>query len=197
MKNHASKAFAPGEDELLLAGIQARQEAAFAELYRRHQAMIQGHVLKNSGSAEDALEVVQLTMVKFFQAVQAGRYAHQGKLGHYIFQLAANSWREELRRRRNRPSDSLDEHSYQLADDSEEQIALAVVKDEQLQALHRALGQLGPPCQDLIKSYHLKKEQLKSIAVQLDYDYNNLRKRLFDCRKKLKLLTESLLTINR
>ncbi|NJO87241.1 MAG: sigma-70 family RNA polymerase sigma factor [Lewinella sp.] len=192
-----SKIFAPENDQELLAGIQASQESAFAEVFRRYRVMIQGHVIKNSGSSEDAQEIIQLTMVKLFMAIREGRYEDQGKLGHYVFQLAANSWREELRRRRNRPNDSLTDFDYQLADDSEEQIALAVVKDKQLQALHQALGQMGQPCQDLIKKLSLKKEQLKSIAVQLDYDYNNLRKRLFDCRKKLKQLTESLLTSNR
>lgn len=177
-------------DTMLVAGLLAREESAYAELYRRYGAMIIGHVRKNNGSQEDGTEIVQITMVKLYVALREERYREQGKMGHYVFQLAANSWREELRRRRNRGTSALDDIFEDPADPGEADITIAVVKDRQLLAMHRALNRLGSPCRELINSYHLKKEKLKDLAVKMNCNYNSLRKRLFDCRRKLRMATE-------
>ena len=134
-------------DEQLSAGILAHREEAYAELYRRYGDMVIGHVRKNNGAEADAAEVMQLTMVKLYQAIRDGRYEDRGKLGQYVFQLAANSWREELRRRRNQPKFGLDDvdRPLDLPDRGDDALAEAVVRDHRLTALHRALKQLGSP----------------------------------------------------
>jgi len=182
-------------DAQLTEGILGRREAAYAALYQRYGDMVIGHVRKNSGNPEDAREIMQITMVKLYQAIRDGRYEDRGKLGHYVFQLAANSWREELRRRRARPRGSLETEDglLQLPDEGDEALAATVVKDERLRVLHRALRQMGSPCKEIINGYHLRRRKLKEMAVELSYDYNALRKRLFDCRGRLRRATEALL----
>jgi len=180
-------------DEEIVSAVRRNQESGYRELYQKYGRMVIGHVRKNSGTEADAKELVQIVMVKFFMALQGNRYEHTGKLGHYLFQLGANSWREELRRRRTRPTVELSAPLLELSDPESDRVAELIVKDRHLNALHQALARMGNPCRDLIKNYHLKQQQLKTIATQMSYDYNALRKRLFDCRKKLKTATEALL----
>lgn len=179
--------------EAIITGLKAKNQQVLLHLYKSYGGMVAGHVRKNNGSDEDAQEMIQVTMLELWIAVQEGRYQEQGKLDQYIYQLAANSWREELRRRRNRPQTALDDAQLQIEDESETNLAQAIVKDRYLQAVHEGIGQLGEPCQEIIQLYHLQKVSLQDVAEQLQYDYDNLRKRIFDCRKKLKKIVEVLL----
>lgn len=174
----------------ILDGLKRKDPSTFSHLYKTYGAMIMGHVRKNSGSEEDSHELVQLTMVKLWLSVAEDRYADVGKLGHYVFQIAANSWREELRRRRNRPEEELDTSFLKLEDRTADDLAELAVKDRYLNALHQGLAQMQAPCKDIIQMYHFDKIALQDIAERLAYDYNNLRKKIFDCRKKLKTMVE-------
>lgn len=180
--------------EAILAGVSAQDPAIFRYLYRTHGKMISGHVIKNSGSEEDAREMIQIVMLEFWNAIREGRYQEQGKMDQYIYQLTANNWRYELRRRRNHPQSGLEQVLMtEMADESEESTAAAIVKDQYLNAIHQALGKLETTCREIIQLYHLQEVNLQEVAQRLQYDYNNLRKRIFDCRKKLKKITEQLL----
>lgn len=179
--------------EAIIAGLKSKEQPVLLYLYKTYGGLVAGHVRKNNGSDEDAQEMIQVTMLELWIAVQEGRYQEQGKLDQYIYQLAANSWREELRRRRNRPQTALDDAQLQIEDESETNLAQAIVKDQYLQAIHEGIGRLGEPCQEIIQLYHLQKINLQEVAERLQYDYDNLRKRIFDCRKKLKKIVEALL----
>jgi RNA polymerase sigma factor (sigma-70 family) len=177
----------------IIGKLKAKDSEIFRYIYNTYSKMITGHVLKNSGTTEDAKELIQITLTELWSAVNDGRYKEEGKLGHYIFQLAANNWRYELRKRRTRPTDSFDDAPIQIADDSAESIEYQLVKDKYLNAIQKAMEQLDGTCEQVIKLYHLQEESLQDIAKEMNYDYNNLRKRIFDCRKKLKKLTEDIL----
>jgi RNA polymerase sigma factor (sigma-70 family) len=179
----------------LVERLKNRDPEVFRQLYKTYAKMITGHCLKNSGSTEDAKELIQITFTELWAAINDGRYREEGKLGQYIFQLAANNWRYELRKRRNNPTDSMDggESGIQIADDSEDSIERQVVKDRYLNAINQALQKIDSVCEQVIRLYHLQEQNLQDVAEQMNYDYNNLRKRIFDCRKKLKKLTEDIL----
>lgn len=180
-------------NEQLRDGLLRNDPEVFRYLYRTHGNMIVAYVRKNSGSEHDAREMVQSILLELWNAVREGRYKEEGKLDRYLYMLTANTWRDELRRRKVRQSEALNPDSIQIADDSEHRIVEAVVKDQRIDAIHHCLGQLEAPCDDIIRLYHLEEISLQDVAAQMQYDYNNLRKRIFDCRKKLKKLVDQYL----
>jgi RNA polymerase sigma factor (sigma-70 family) len=107
--------------------------------------------------------------------------------------LTSNRWRDELRRRKVRQTDELDPARQQVMDDSDLSVEAAIAKDTRIEAIHHCLQRLEAPCDDIIRLYHLEEMKLQDVAAQMNYDYNNLRKRIFDCRKKLKKLVEDYL----
>jgi len=177
----------------ILTGLLAKDPLVFRHLYRAYSPMIAGYIRKNSGTEEDVAEMIQIVMLELWIAVRDGRYAEEGKLGQFIYQICSNTWRDELRKRRNRLQQSLSDQELQIEDQTEENLSTAIVKDRYLNAIHQGIGQLGETCKDIIQMYHLQKIRLQEIAERMQYDYDNLRKRIFDCRKKLKQLTESIL----
>lgn len=174
-------------------GLVSNDPEVFRYLYRAYGGMITGYVKKNSGTDQDAREMVQTVLLELWQAVRDGRYREEGKLERFVYILCSNSWRDELRRRRVRQTDTLDPAHIGLSDDGDMSIAAAVVRDQRIEAIHQCLQQLDAPCDDIIRLYHLQEVSLQEVAVRMNYDYNNLRKRIFDCRKKLKKLVDDFL----
>ena len=174
-------------------GLIQKDPEIFRYLYRNYGSMIVGYVRKNNGSELDAREMVQTVLLELWNAVREGRYQEDGKLDRYIYMLTSNTWRDELRRRKVRRSDELHPERLILTDDSSFSVAAAIVKDQRIEAIHHCLQQLESPCDDIIRLYHLQEVSLQAVAVQMNYDYNNLRKRIFDCRKKLKKLVDEFL----
>jgi RNA polymerase sigma factor (sigma-70 family) len=165
----------------------------FRYLYRSYGGMVVGYVRKNSGTEHDAREMVQTVLLELWNAVREGRYKEEGKLDRYLYILTSNTWRDELRRRKVRRTEVFDPAQASVADDSDLSISAAIVKDRRIEAIHHCLRQLESPCDDIIRLYHLEEISLQEVALKLAYDYNNLRKRIFDCRKKLKKLVDAFL----
>ena len=171
-------------------GLLLNDPEVFRYLYRSYGAMIVGYVRKNKGSDVDAREMVHTVMIELWSAVREGRYQEDGKLERFIYMLSSNTWRDELRRRKVRRTDEFVPEQLSHADESELLVSAAIVKDQRIEAIHHCLQQLDSPCDEIIKLYHLQEISLQDVANKMNYDYNNLRKRIFDCRKKLKKLVD-------
>lgn len=182
--------FSPAE---IRNGLIANNPEVFRYLYRKYGGMITGYILKNKGSRNDAHEMVQIVLLELWQAMRENRYREEGKLDRFIYMLTSNTWRDELRRRKVRQTETLENAMQDTHDDAQLSVAAALVKDRRIEAIHHCLEQLDAPCDDIIRLYHLQEVSLQTVAEQLNYDYNNLRKRIFDCRKKLKKLVDDYL----
>ncbi|MBK9337887.1 MAG: sigma-70 family RNA polymerase sigma factor [Lewinellaceae bacterium] len=174
----------------IIDGLKQNNPETFRELYRAFGSMVVGYVKKNSGTDRDAREMVHTVLLELWNAVREDRYDERGKLERYVYMLTSNTWRDELRRRQVRRADPLDDAHTVIADDGDLSLAEAIVKDRRLEALNHCLPRLEAPCDDIIRLYHLQEVSLQAVAQRLNYDYNNLRKRIFDCRKKLKKMAD-------
>jgi RNA polymerase sigma factor (sigma-70 family) len=180
-------------NEAIITGLQAGDSEVFRYLYRAFGGMITGYVKKNKGNDQDAQEMVQIVLLECWQAVKANRYQEQGKLDRFIYMLTANTWRDELRKRKVRATGALHEEALGKIDDTDAELAVVMMKDQRIEAIHHCLQQLEAPCDQIVRLYHLEETSLLEISEKMNYDYNNLRKRIFDCRKKLKKLVDDYL----
>lgn len=177
-------------NETLIEGIRNNDSQTFTHLYKTYGPRILGYVLKNSGSDEDGQEVIQKTLLKVWQNIQKGSYKEESKLSQYISRVASNTWLEELRTRKRKPTVKLGKGEEMLADESDDAIINKTFRGKAIDAMYAALNKLGAACQRLIELYHFEEQALKDIAVSQDITYGSLRKRIYDCRNKLKKLAQ-------
>ncbi len=175
-------------DEQIISGIKAKDARIFKYLYERFGPKIIGYVRKNSGSEADAKEMVQIAILKLWNNLKEKQYTEQGKLDRYIFTIAANSWKEELRRRKRSNTIALGKGEEMIRDEGDEDLIRKVVKSSSMDAIYAALPRLGEKCREYVGLYHFQEKPLKEIAAEQSVPYGNLRKRIFDCRAKLKKL---------
>lgn len=177
-------------DQQILKGIAAKDTKVFDYIYQKYGPMVVAYVLKNSGTKTEGMEVLQISMLKVWDKIKNRQYEDRGMFGQFLYTIAANTWKEELRRKRRKPIQELGKIEELLEDQGDNDLYQKVVRNESMDAIYRALDQLEDLCRDIIELYHLQEVPLKEIAKMKNYDYNNLRKRIFNCRKKLKKLVE-------
>lgn len=88
-----------GDDELV-AATAAGDAAAFRLLVERWSPRLLGFATRMLGRRDDAEDVVQETLARAFRA--APRYVAQGNFAAWLFRIAGNLARQELRRRKVR-----------------------------------------------------------------------------------------------
>ena len=95
-------------DVALMRRTGAGDEAAFAELVHRHQSRVIGTVARMLGAdaAADAEDVAQQVFVRVWKS--AARYEPTAKFTTWLFTITRNLVFNELRRRKSRPTFSLD-----------------------------------------------------------------------------------------
>jgi len=79
--------------------IQARvdSEQAFRQLFRRFYPALIGFFVRRGFSEEESRDLAQESFIGVFRGIE--RFRGQVRFEHWLFQIAANVWRNELRRR--------------------------------------------------------------------------------------------------
>lgn len=131
------------DDMALIAGARSGNDACFAELVRRHQGTVAATVIPMLGPGDEADEVGQEVMIKFFRSLRA--FEGHSSLRTYLTRIAINSAKDALRRR-NR---SLRRFFFQKDNDENWEDGIAGSEDqgrdlENTDLVQFALGKLHP-----------------------------------------------------
>ncbi len=179
-------------DQQILEGLRIKDPSVFKYLFKEYGDKVVGYVMKNSGSREDGEDLTIEVVVKIWQNVSLGHYQDNNKFRSYFFTVAYNTWLNILRGRKIRTTES-DEVLKIIPDDDSEDFIRNLIKNKRLDALEKALSQLGAMCQNILKQFHLNEKSSKELAEELSINDNAMRVRLHDCRLKLKNLALKIL----
>jgi RNA polymerase sigma-70 factor, ECF subfamily len=94
-------------DEELVEEFQRGDPHAFDVLVQRWERKIQGAIYRIMGPEEDARDLSQETLLKAYRAL--GTFKKEARFSSWLYQIALNVCRDRMRRRKSRPSVSLDE----------------------------------------------------------------------------------------
>jgi len=94
------------QDALLLRRAQNGDAQAFDELMTVHEKRIYALCLRMTGNREDALDCAQDAMLRIWRAL--GSYRKQASFSTWVYRVATNTCLDYLRKKKTRPSVSLD-----------------------------------------------------------------------------------------
>jgi RNA polymerase sigma factor (sigma-70 family) len=126
-----------------VAGLKERNNAAYNLLYTFYYSSIENFVKKNSGTAADAQDVFQETIMVLLDKVPKEDFVLTSSIKTYIIAVASNIWLKRLReaKRTTRLEAHIDLEDYSLAE--WEQKENSRVKRN---ALQRILGKITRHC---------------------------------------------------
>ncbi len=127
-------------DDQLMASLGAGDGSSLAELVRRYQGPLVGYLAGIINDAERARDLAQETFLRIYR--HAALYRTSSRFTTWLFHIARNVARDELRSRRRRPQFATpsDEQGIDAAPSSTGPLAERV---EQREVVLRALGELA------------------------------------------------------
>src|SRR5476651_1859325 len=144
----------------------AGNQAAYADLIKRHQRFVFTLAMRFTKSREDAEEVAQDCFVKAYRSL-AG-FGQQSKFSTWLYSIVYTTAMTHLRKKRP-PTDSIDDEDnhLQIADQYGSMDAnLAEVKSRSYY-LNQAIGQLLPDDAAIITLFYNGEQSLEEIGAAL------------------------------
>ena len=174
-------------DEKLIADFQAGNERAFVELVERYKDRLINFVYRFLNDMTDAEDLVQETFLKVYKNKHA--YREIAKFSTWIYTIAGNLARSELRKRKRRKTFTMSQLSF--ADNEftpvdpgkdTEGIVFNTYAGEEIM---KAIKQLAEPFKTIIILRDIQELSYEDISTILDIPMGTVKSRVNRARLKL------------
>jgi RNA polymerase sigma-70 factor, ECF subfamily len=187
--------------ELAAAG----DAAAWQLLVGRYTPRVYSLLVRQCGDRELAEEITQATFVKMVTHI--GRYREQGRFEPWLFRIAMNRLRDEMRRRKRQartmdmsPGNARDENRTGAWDVVDAHLAARTAQDqdpashlsraEQVEQLREAIAQLSKADQEMLHLRHTAELSFPQIAQTLNQPLGTVLARAHRAMGKLRKLLQ-------
>lgn len=171
------------------------EEYAWRQIVQAYSSRVYAVVFRNCRDGELSEEITQATFVKI--AGKLSKYQEQGRFESWLYRIAMNRLRDEMRRRKRQavPTDFAEnpiaDHA-SLAGDATEPSPLAKMEhDESIRAMQRAVAQLPEMDQQVLQMRYHAGLSFAQIAETLEQPLGTVLARGHRALKKLKDLMQS------
>lgn len=160
--------------------------SAFNRLMAQHEKKMYAVALRMFGNREDAQDCLQEAMLRVYRAI--GSFKGQSSFSTWVYRITMNTCLDELRRKKNKQSTSLDnllEQGWSPADEggSPEKHA---VRRELRRELNRVIQELPEDMRSAVVLRDLQGFSYDEIAVMLDVNVGTIKSRISRAREKLR-----------
>lgn len=157
---------------------------AVGYLYQNYYALLEKYVLNNSGSIEDAEDVIQETMVAFIDMVQQEKFKGESEIGTFLYAIARNIWLTKIRK--NNASNNRNELWYNEIENFEGDINDQIEKQESLKYIENLFESIGETCKKILTMFYYENASMKEILAKVNFENEQvLRNKKVKCMKAL------------
>ena len=180
----------------IVAGFRLGNEKVILNAYKQVYGLIVGFVTKNSGSVAEGEELAWECMERFRQNCLKEGFELPTNFRRYMYGICKYAWMDRLEAKRRQqlkdlPVSQIDgeengrEHFFtnKLATEEEE---VRLYAEEMLQIVKTEIEKMGKTCQTAFVLACFEDLTHQEIANQMGISVGASRKRLLDCRNKLK-----------
>lgn len=166
----------------MIAGLKSRNEKILREYYKLYYGGIRHFVLKNSGSEEDARDLIQDVLLVLFQKVRRDTFKLTCSLATYLFSVSRLLWFKELTRRKH-----ISSNSFMLEDyaDFDKDIHEKAELNERLEIYRKNFDNLSADCQKVLR-YFIEGMSIAEITRKMGYkSEQHTKNRRYRCKLSL------------
>jgi len=163
----------------------AGNQAAYADLVRRHQRFIFTLAMRFSKNREDAEEIAQDCFIKAYRSLSS--FQKQSKFSTWLYTIVYTTAMTFLRKKRVDTDSIDDENTYiQLENYASGANSNMAETKSRSYYLQQAIGQLLPDDAAIITLFYMGEQSLEEIGQTLDIEPNTVKVKLFRARQRLK-----------
>lgn len=174
------------DEEKLIDRAAKGDAAAFNELLGAHEKRMYAVCLRMCGNHEDAQDCLQEAMLRVFRAISG--FKGQASFSTWVYRVTMNTCLDELRRRKNKQTSSLDsllDAGWSPSDemDTPERHAIAAEKQE---AIRNTISELPEDMRSAIILRDIQGFSYDEIARILEINVGTIKSRISRGREKLR-----------
>lgn len=163
----------------------AGNQAAYADLIKRHQRFVFTLALRFSKNREDAEEIAQDCFIKAYRSLS--NFQRQSKFSTWLYSIVYTTSMTFLRKKRVDTDSIDDENTYvQLENRPSGFDTNSVENKSRSYYLNQAIAQLLPDDAAIITLFYMGEQSLDEIGKALDIEPNTVKVKLFRARQRLK-----------
>ncbi len=178
-------------DAQLVALVVEGDTTAFRQIMARYQQSLYQlayRMVMDPFEAEDMLQVIFLQVYR-----NLNKFRLEGSFRAWVFTIARNTCLNEIRRRRRKPScsldqleDSTDNYSFQLSDDSQPEANTVVLQDELVDILNHVLKEVPEKQRTALMLFQQENLSYEEISKVLGCSTGATKSLIFRAREHLK-----------
>ena len=174
------------DEEKLIKRAVKGDAAAFNELLGQHEKRMYAVCLRMCGNHEDAQDCLQEAMLRVYRAISG--FKGQSSFSTWLYRVTMNACLDELRKRKNKPSTSLDgmlDAGWSPADerDTPEKHVLSAEKRTVIQ---QTIAELPEDMRSAIVLRDIEGCSYEEIAQALDANVGTIKSRISRGRERLR-----------
>jgi RNA polymerase sigma-70 factor (ECF subfamily) len=163
----------------------AGNQAAYADLVKRHQRFVFTLALRFAKNREDAEEIAQDCFIKAYRSLSA--FQRHSKFSTWLYSIVYTTAMTFLRKKRVDTDSIDDENTYiQLENSSSSHDVNSAENKSRSYYLNQAIKQLMPDDAAIITLFYMGEQSLEEIGKTLGIETNTVKVKLFRARQRLK-----------
>ena len=157
---------------------------AIGFIYQNYYGLLENQVMRNSGTADDAADVIQDALVGLLDMIQKDKYRGDASVKSLLFTLTRNLWISELRKRGSATKRNTWFETER--ETTERDVSEYLIYQEGQGLVMSLLDRLGDKCQRILTLFYFDNLLMKEIAPQLGFSSEQvLRNKKYNCLKEL------------
>ncbi|OGU32809.1 MAG: hypothetical protein A2X67_11770 [Ignavibacteria bacterium GWA2_55_11] len=179
-----ARIFQFNRDAETLRLIQKGDREGLVRLYRENRRPVVSYVTKNSGTLDDAEDVLQEAVVVLWERIRENTFELQSQLSTFVYATSRNIWLRRLAQARKEQSGDIDPDSIAADNaDPEEEV------DGRTSAIRAALNKLGEPCRTLLMLFYWERLSMEEIAANMGFaNADTAKAKKYQCKEQLRRL---------
>ncbi len=160
-------------------------QAAYADLVRRHQRFVFTLAMRFSKNRENAEEIAQDCFIKAYRSLSA--FQRQSKFSTWLYSIVYTTSMTFLRKKRVDTDSIDDENTYIQFENQASGFDNNLAENKSRSYyLNLAIGQLLPDDAAIITLFYMGEQSLEEIGRTMDMEANTVKVKLFRARQRLK-----------
>jgi RNA polymerase sigma factor (sigma-70 family) len=172
-------------DIALIEQTLAGNQAAYADLVKRHQRFVFSLAMRFAKRREDAEEIAQDCFIKAYRSLSS--FQQQSKFSTWLYSIVYTTAMTFLRKKRVDTTSIDDDEAYiQIAHQPSGYDENNVENKSRSHYLNQAIDQLLPDDATIITMFYKGEQSLEEIAQAMGIEANTVKVKLFRARQRLK-----------
>lgn len=154
------------------------------ELYDKFAGKIKRYIINNSGSENDAADIMQEALIDIYQQAKYKSFKLSCPFEPFLLLVCKRKWLNDLKKRSVLPVTKIDDALLVIGEDVFAEAELLEKQDEEAKHFSLMFEKLGDRCKEII-SESLKGDAQELVAEKLGVTYGYLRKKKSECMAAL------------